>query len=226
MLYGALSERTKKAQSDSFSPALPHPHIISWKIPDICCNFFFFLLWYRQGFNIQMPLDPAMYPQISSLFPVGLQPSARQQIILTRSWSKGSAFSVDRQQTRSHRKYQIRRSPYIVLLHSLCVCWCLEAPRFFRWIFFPLPFSFLEYRGRYLNIPKVCRTCSPACHVFLFPDMPLPLSLSKAEAHCLATNKLLRSAQTKTGLKKIWMDSAEPKQFFIIKIYDLDRMSC
>lgn len=42
MLYGALSERTKKAQSDSFSPALPHPHIISWKIPDICCNFFFF----------------------------------------------------------------------------------------------------------------------------------------------------------------------------------------
>lgn len=68
-------------------------------------------------------------------------------------------------------------------------------------LFFFLPFSFLEYRGRYLNIPKVCRTCSPACHVFLFPDMPLPLSLSKAKAHCLATNKLLRSAQTKTGLK-------------------------
>lgn len=42
MLYGALSERTKKAQSDSFSPALPHPHIISWKIPDICCNFLLF----------------------------------------------------------------------------------------------------------------------------------------------------------------------------------------
>ncbi len=57
MLYGALSERTKKAQSDSFSPALPHPHIISRKIPDICCNFF--LLWYRQG---QMPFDPATYP--------------------------------------------------------------------------------------------------------------------------------------------------------------------
>ncbi len=44
MLYGALSERTKKAQSDSFSPVLPHPHIISWKIPDICCNLIFFAL--------------------------------------------------------------------------------------------------------------------------------------------------------------------------------------
>ncbi len=47
MLYGALSERTKKAQSDSFSPALPHPHIITWKIPDICCNFFFALVQAR-----------------------------------------------------------------------------------------------------------------------------------------------------------------------------------
>lgn len=186
----------------------------------------FFLLWYRQGFNIQMPFDPATYPQISPLFPVGLQPSAHQQIVLTRSRSKGSALSMDRQQERSHRKYQIRRSLCIVLRHSLCVCWCLGAPCFFRLIFFPLPVSFLEYRGRYLNIPRVCRTCSPACHVFLFPDMQLPQSLSKAEAHCLATNKPLRSAQTKTGLKKIWPDSSEPKQFFIIKIYVLDRMSC
>ncbi len=44
----------------------------------------FFLLWYRRGFNIQMPFDPETYPQISPLFPVGLQPSASQQIVLTR----------------------------------------------------------------------------------------------------------------------------------------------
>ncbi len=56
----------------------------------------FFLLWYRQGFNIQMPFDPATYPQISPLFPFGLQPSARQQIVLTRSRSNGSVLSVDR----------------------------------------------------------------------------------------------------------------------------------
>lgn len=130
---------------------------------------FFFLLWYRQGFNIQMPLDPAMYPQISSLFPVGLHPSARQQIILTRSWSKGSALSVDRQQTRSHRKYQIRHSLCIVLLHSLCVCWCLEAPRFFRWIFFFFSSSFLlfgipgEISKHSQSVPHVlsCVPCFP-----------------------------------------------------------------
>lgn len=40
MLYGALSEQTKRVQSASLSPVLPHPHIISRKIPDICCNFF------------------------------------------------------------------------------------------------------------------------------------------------------------------------------------------
>lgn len=40
MLYGARSEQTKRVQSASLSPVLPHPHIISWKIPDICCNFF------------------------------------------------------------------------------------------------------------------------------------------------------------------------------------------
>lgn len=40
MLYGALIEQTKRVQSASLSPVLPHPHIISWKIPDICRNFF------------------------------------------------------------------------------------------------------------------------------------------------------------------------------------------
>lgn len=40
MLYGALSEQTKRVQSASLSPVLPHPHIISRKIPDICRNFF------------------------------------------------------------------------------------------------------------------------------------------------------------------------------------------
>lgn len=34
----SLSQRTKPAQSGAFL-ALPHPHIISWKIPNICCNF-------------------------------------------------------------------------------------------------------------------------------------------------------------------------------------------
>lgn len=41
MQHGALGERNKDSTvSGSLSPVLPHPHIISWKIPDICCNFF------------------------------------------------------------------------------------------------------------------------------------------------------------------------------------------
>lgn len=65
MQHGALCERNKDSTvSGSLSPVLPHPHIISWKIPDICCNFFSFFsssssscrCWYRQGFNIQMPV--------------------------------------------------------------------------------------------------------------------------------------------------------------------------
>lgn len=85
---GANKESTVRL----FSPALPHPHIISWKIPDICCNFF--ALWYRQAFNIQMPLDPATQPPLDSLFfPIGPQPAARQQIPPTRSGSKGSILS-------------------------------------------------------------------------------------------------------------------------------------
>lgn len=43
MQRGALGERNKDSTvsgSLSLSPVLPHPHIISWKIPDICCNFF------------------------------------------------------------------------------------------------------------------------------------------------------------------------------------------
>lgn len=63
MQRGALSERNKDSTvSGSLSPVLPHPHIISWKIPDICCNFSLFssssscCCWYRQGFNIQIPV--------------------------------------------------------------------------------------------------------------------------------------------------------------------------
>lgn len=40
MLHGAHSKRNKDSTvSGSLSPVLPHPHIINWKIPDICCHF-------------------------------------------------------------------------------------------------------------------------------------------------------------------------------------------
>lgn len=39
MQHGALGTQNKDSTvSGSLSPVLPHPHIINWKIPDICCN--------------------------------------------------------------------------------------------------------------------------------------------------------------------------------------------
>ncbi len=95
MQHGALGKRNKDSTvSGSLSPVLPHPHIISWKIPDICCNFFSFFssssscrCWYRRGFNIQMPVSAgvctcAIYTLISTPFsPPGALPRDHQQLI-------------------------------------------------------------------------------------------------------------------------------------------------
>lgn len=67
MQHGALSKRNKDSTvSGSLSPVLPHPHIISWKIPEICCNFFslfffllLFLLLLLVQTKLQYPGDPA-----------------------------------------------------------------------------------------------------------------------------------------------------------------------
>lgn len=142
-----------------------------------------------------MPLDPATQPPLDSLFfPIGPQPAARQQIPPTRSGSKGSILS-GRLAKEVTREIPNKTLP-VPCATPLFVCLLVfRSPPFFRWSLSPPPFCLLEYRGRYLNIPRVCRTCSPACHVFLFPDKPLPLGLSKAEAHCLATKAAVLSSE-------------------------------
>lgn len=68
----SLSEQRKHSQT----PFPQRYHIRTSLVGKflIYAVIFFFALWYRQSFNIQIPLDPATYPQICSLFPVGHQP--------------------------------------------------------------------------------------------------------------------------------------------------------
>lgn len=111
MQHGALGTQNKDSTvSGSLSPVLPHPHIINWKIPDICCNpppYSSCWCWYRLGFKIQVTGACAhvihTYQSVASFSaPAGL-PRHRQQLI---------------QQCAEVRK--------CVRLH-VCVCVCAHA---------------------------------------------------------------------------------------------------
>lgn len=94
MLYGALSERTKKAQSDSFPQRY---HIRTSLVGKFLIYAVIFL-----RFGTGKPLISRCHwilrrtPLNSLFFPIGPRPTGRQQIIATRSGSEGSILSVDR----------------------------------------------------------------------------------------------------------------------------------
>lgn len=60
MLRGLSANKASSVWRSPLAP--PHPHIVSWKIPDICCNFCAPLPQHTWGFNVQMPFSPLSVP--------------------------------------------------------------------------------------------------------------------------------------------------------------------